>query len=294
MLTGIAHLQMHVRDLAACRRIYGGQLDLQELASAVDAHGRGVSMFATGASVLELIEDPDAVVSNQPSGERKEFEDVPGSVGHWGFYVLDNDEAFVALKGFLDSNARATTDGPEEQSIDHGYMQRTLLQFDDPDGYIIQISDVIDPREKRKARRARKRALAQAGGAAGLLRGFDHLSIECSDIDATGELFGRKLAMQEVDRRTTGNGPMVVFAVGITDLEISQSATATGQRLGPGAVISLGFWTDDVEQAYHALKQDGVDVGPPPAPISPVAGMSRRAFTFAGLDGLRLEIAQRA
>ena len=31
MLTGIAHLEMRVRDLAACRSLYGEQLGLEEL-----------------------------------------------------------------------------------------------------------------------------------------------------------------------------------------------------------------------------------------------------------------------
>ena len=47
MLTGIAHLEMRVRDLAACRSLYGEQLGLEEL-----AFGDVLSIFAIGDSVL--------------------------------------------------------------------------------------------------------------------------------------------------------------------------------------------------------------------------------------------------
>ena len=63
LLTGIAHLEMRVRDLDACRALYGEQLGLKETAHGVGPHGDRVSMFATGDSVLELHEDPSAVTS---------------------------------------------------------------------------------------------------------------------------------------------------------------------------------------------------------------------------------------
>jgi len=46
------------------------------------------------------------------------------------------------------------------QPADHAYMQRSLLEFDDPNGYVLQVADVLDPRDHLKARRAEKTALA--------------------------------------------------------------------------------------------------------------------------------------
>ena len=99
MLTGIAHLEMRVLDLAACRALYGEQIGLEELAYGAGPHGDRVSMFAIGDSVLELHED--AVTSLLPSGERKDPGGVPGSVGHFAFYTADNHEAFRVLKKSL-------------------------------------------------------------------------------------------------------------------------------------------------------------------------------------------------
>ncbi len=297
MLTGIAHLEMRVRDLAACRTLYGEQLGLKELAHGVGPHGDRVSMFAIGDSVLELCEDPDAVTSLLPSGERKDPMEVPGSVGHFSFYTKDNHEAFKVLKNAMASNPlTALGDGPSLQPMDHAYMQRSLLQFNDPDGYIIQISDLIDPREHLQGRLDEKRARAEACGP-GLLQGIDHVHIVCSDVSAARDFWGQ-LGLEELSHRTE-TVPAVegfeeaVFAAGMTDLEITQSESTRGWPLGPGAVSALGFWTDDIVQAYSELTQRGVVVGDPPSARTPLPGMSRRAFVFEGLDGLRLEIAQR-
>ena len=67
MLTGIGHLQMHVRDLAACRALYGEQLGLTEIARGEGPDGDQLSMFCIGDSILELHEDADAVAEMQSS-----------------------------------------------------------------------------------------------------------------------------------------------------------------------------------------------------------------------------------
>ena len=297
MLTGIGHLEMRVRDLAACRAIYGEQLGLQEFAHGAGADGDRVSMYAIGDSVLELHEDPNAVTALLPSGERKDHMDVPGSAGHFALYVEDNDEAFAEFTHVLAVNPlNSTRDGPSVQAMDHSYMQRSLLELCDPGGYVIQISEVLDPREHLKDRIAEKKALAASGGR-GLLRGIDHVNINCTDVSANRVLFVQKLGLNELIHRTE-TVPAVegfeesVVAVGLTDLEISQSDATKGKQLGPGAVTPLRFWTDDVEDAYRTLGRRGVAVGEP-SDLAPLPGMRRRAFTFEGLDGLRLEVAQR-
>ena len=176
-------------------------------------------------------------------------------------------------------------------------MQRSLLELCDPGGYVIQIAEVLDPREHLKHRIAEKKALAATGGR-GLLRGIDHVNIDCTDVSANRDLFVRKLGLDELSHRTE-TVPAVegfeesVFAVGLTDVEVSQSDANEGRRMGAGAVTSLGFWTDDVEEAYRELGRSGVDVGEPPSDLAPLPGIRRRAFSFEGLEGLRLEVAQR-
>ena len=298
MITGIGHVEMTVRDIAACSEVYGKELGFEELARGEGADGGQIAMFVCGTSVLELRENPDAVNGFLPSGEKKDPMDVPGSVGHFAFYAEDNDEAFVVLKDVLLSKTRATKDGPAVQPVDHAYMQRSLLEFDDPNGYVVQIADVLDPREHLKDRRAEKTALAAAAGGAGLLRGFDHLHIGCTDVALNRQVFGRQLGLAEVSHRM-GEGDMpegseeAIFAAGLADLEISQNPAAAGRRYGAGTVTSMGFWTDDVDQAYGTMQDRGASVGGPPAQIAALPGVSRRAFTFEGLNGLRLEIAQR-
>jgi len=298
MLNGIGHLEMRVRDLAACRSLYGELLGLQEVAHGVGVHGDRVSMFAIGDSVLELHEDLDAVTALLPSGERKDHMDVPGSVGHFALYVENNDDAFETLRHVLAVNPLGSTrDGPSVQAMDHEYMQRSLLELYAPGGYVIQIAEVLDPREHVKDRIMEKKALAAAAGG-GLLRGIDHVNINCTDVTANRDLFVRTLGLAEICHRTE-KVPSVkgfeesVIAAGLTDLEISQSDENVGRRLGPGAVTSLGFWTDDVEGAYRMVGRRGLDVGEPPSELAPLPNMRRRAFSFEGLDGLRLEVAQR-
>ena len=298
MLTGISHLEMRVRDLEACRILYGRELGLEELGHGVDPHGERVAVFATGASILELHEDAGAVTSLLPGGGRKDPMDIPGSIGHFALYARDNHEAFSVLQQTMVRNPLTTQDGPSVQPLDHAYMQRSLLEFRDPDGYIIQIADSIDPRAHLRDRLEEKRTGA-AAGSPGLLQGFDHVAITCSDVSAARTLFGGQLELEELSHRTetvpaVAGFEEAVFAVGMTDLELAQSASTRGWTLGPGAISAMGLWSDDVVQAYGELGRRGVAVGEPPSLQIPLSGISRRTFTFTGPDGLRLEIAERA
>jgi len=91
LITGVGHLQMTVGDIPACQEVYGAEFGLEEIASAKGADGCPVVLLAAGTSVLELREGSDAVNAFLPSGEKKDHLDVPGSVGHFAFYVEDND-----------------------------------------------------------------------------------------------------------------------------------------------------------------------------------------------------------
>ena len=291
MLNGVSYVEMRVRDFDAYRHVYGEGLGLDEVAHGTGAGGAQVWVFALGTSVLQIYEDPNAVTALLPSGEPKDRDDVPGSVGHMAFYAESNEDAFAALKGFLENSPKSTRDGPQLQPMDHAYMQRTLLEFKDPSGYVVQIADVVDPRSHLEERRAAKRKAALPGRP-GLLRGFDHLNISCSDVRAARDLFGAALGAEEISHRSDEQGEESVFAVGLTDLEISQASAPTGKRFGPGIVTGVGFWTDDVRRAYETLNGKGVAVGGPPSDRSPLPAIRREGFTFEGLDGLPLEVVQ--
>ena len=71
MITGIGHVEMTVRDIAACSEVYGKELGFEELARGEGADGGQIAMFVCGTSVLELRENPDAVNGFLPSGEKK-------------------------------------------------------------------------------------------------------------------------------------------------------------------------------------------------------------------------------
>ena len=286
-------MEMHVRDLAACRTLYGEQLSLTEVAHGLGPNGDAVSMFAIGDSILELHEDADAVTEKLPSGEKKDFLDVPGSVGHFAFYAEDNHDVYSVLKKSLADFT--TRSGPEVQPLGHSYIQRSLLQFGDPDGYIIQIADLLDPRAEVEARIAEKKAAAAR--TTGLFRGYDHIHIMCSDVDAARSLLSGTLGLEELSYRTDTVPPVEgfeesIFAAGLTELEITRSEGMAGRRLGPGAVTSLGFWTEDVEAAHKILLEKGLTPGEP-LDLAPLPGMHRRALEFEGIDGLRMEVAQR-
>ena len=63
--------------------------------------------------------------------------------------------------------------------------------------------------------------------------------------------------------------------------------------LGPGSIRGLGFWIDDVDDAFRALVAKGLQVYEEPGSKSPLSTVPRRGFTFQGLGGMTLEIAQR-
>jgi len=282
---------MHVQDFSACRELYGAELGLEEIAHGTDADGHQVCMFAVGPSVLELHEDPNAVSARLPSGQPKDSSDIPGSVRHFAFLVASNDEAYAVLKE--SKVPLSTKEGPQLQPIDHAYMQRSLLEFKDPNDFIVQIAEVVDPRSHLQSRRALKGAAQMESRRSGMFMGFDHFNMGCKDIRLTKEFYCQKLRMEELSTRTIEGVEENVFAVGVTDLEMYALTAPHIPAYGPGIVRSLGFWTDDVDKAYQTLKDAGVAVGVPPSELTPLPGVRKCAFAFLSPDGLPLELAQR-
>ena len=99
MLTGIGRMEMRVRDLDACRAFYRDAMGLTEFGASGGRGGGRSASFVVGDSVLECIEDPDAVVGRLPTGEERDWVEVPGSVNHLALYVDDIYEAYAELKG---------------------------------------------------------------------------------------------------------------------------------------------------------------------------------------------------
>ena len=129
MLTGIGSVVMQVAEFAACRTLYGTDLGLVEIGCGVGADGHQVCIFAVGSSILEIHEKP---------GEANVGTSLPesASVGHFALLVASIDEAYAMLR---ETNVLGTRT-PVVQPLDHSYMQRSLLQFDDPNGFVVQIS----------------------------------------------------------------------------------------------------------------------------------------------------------
>ena len=170
MITGIAYIEMRTRLWDECREVYGKHLGLTELQNttavqnekgewvdgAAAESGDREAVLQVGDSFLVLHEDEAAPMLVSSEGER--IGQAGGSVGHW---------SYSHLKGFFASNRfRATKDGPIVQPMDHAYMQRSLLEFVDPNGYPIQISEIVDPRLHNQERRQEKQRMANlsAGG----------------------------------------------------------------------------------------------------------------------------------
>lgn len=79
---------------------------------------------------------------------------------------------------------------------------------------------------------------------------------------------------------------------GISRGEMRVCDLAAYTRLYRGAVVCIGFGTDDVEQAYQASITRGLPVCGPPCDIASIYGMTRPVFTVLGMDELRLKIVQ--
>jgi catechol 2,3-dioxygenase-like lactoylglutathione lyase family enzyme len=240
--------------------------------------------------VLEIHEDPAAVDGMLQPGEPKDWLDVPGSVNHFAFYVDSNEEVYAVLKN--KATSLSLQDGPQPMLLGHTYLQRSLLDYLDPSGFVVQIAQIVDPRSEVSARRREKHGIRVATGGQGMLHGFDHVSIYITDTEAIRKVFVDHLGMREYGEGEVEGRKQAVFAVGMTDLEMNESDIHRGKRLGAGIVSRLGFWTDDVEGAYEVLTTSGVPVGEPPSDRIPLAGAVRRAFDVEGPDGLPLEIAE--
>ena len=298
MFTNVAYLEFGVRDLDACRDLFVDQLRLTELGHGPGSDGGRVSIISVGPSLLELHEDPGAVTQFTADGQDKDMLDVPGSIQHISFYTQDNWRVFTELKEEFERNRNVPLgDGPSDQPLNHSYVQRSLVSFQTPDGYGIQVSECIDPREHLTKRLAYKKSVADRCEPHHF-QGLDHLHIISANVEVDRMFFGGILGLEELEHRFETYPPIEgfeesTFGAGMTELEVSRSDVVRGRTLGPGSIRGLGFWTDDVDKTFRALVDRGLQVDGEPADRSPLPDVPRRGFTFRGLGGMTLEVAQR-
>ena len=301
MITGIAFIEMRVRDFDECRDIYGRQLGLTEVqdttavltdkgewvSSASPESGNRQSILQVGDSFLVLNEDVTVVTQVLPNGDVERI--ARGSVSHYSFYVHGNHHAFSHLKDFFGMYRYVRTkEEPQVQPMNHAYLQRTLIEFADPNGYTIQLSEIVDPRLSNQERRREKATIANIS-TGGIIKGFDHLSMSCPDVNMAKELYANKLGLRIIDHSDSETHEGYVFVAGLCDLEVgAQKSGMDLDLLGRGIVGSIGLWCDDIDSLAS-------DIGhPTPATERDLAlGVPIRSITLDVGDGLPVEIAQR-
>ena len=300
MITGIAYVDMRVRDLDECRDIYGREMGLSEVqdtrseqnkkgewvSTASAEGGDRESVMQVGDSFLVLHEDATAKTQVLPNGDVDRH--ATGSVGHYAFYVSGNHHAFSHLKDFFGMYRHARTkDGPSVQPMNHTYLQRSLLEFADPNGYTIQFAEVVDPRIDKQERRRDKARIANVA-TGGLIKGFDHLNMSCPDIGKAKELYNGKLGLPIIDHTQADTHEGYVFVAGLCDLELDAKKNGDSDRVGPGVVGSIGLWTDDVDGLAKEIGHPD-----PPTERDLALGVTIRSITLDVGDGLPVEVAQR-
>ena len=301
MITGIAYVEMRVRDLNECRDVYGRDLGLTEVqdttavqnekgewvSSASTESGNRESVLQVGDSFLVLHEDASVVTQVLPNGDVDT--QASGSVRHYALYVSGNHHAFSHLQDFFSRYRYARTKGgPQVQPMNHAYLQRSLLEFADPNGYTIQLSEVVDPRLSKQERRAEKAGIANVS-TGGLIKGFDHLSMACPDIRAAKELYADKLGLRVIDHEDGETSEGYVFVAGLCDLELSSPKTGTDlDKFGRGIVGSFGLWCDDVDAVARDIRHTD-----PVTERDLALGVPIRSITLDVGDGLPIEVAQR-
>ena len=273
MITDIAYLEMRVRNFDECRDVYCRELGMTEIqntksvlengewVSTVSAEdGNREAVIQVGNSFLVLHEDHNAFTQVLPSGDQLPHPEHVGAVGHYSFYAQSNDHAFSHMKFFLNTYRWGTTkEGPAVQPMNHAYLQRSLLEFNDPNGYVIQISEITDPRLEKQKRRSEKRKMALRNPG-GIITGFDHFSMGCYDIKRAKEFYVDKLGLEIIDKNEGPTSEGYVFVAGLCDLELNELKDKTNvskSKYQAGIVASFGFWTDNLNELVNKIGFSG-------------------------------------
>lgn len=293
MPTHLAHVIMAVPDLVPCIDFYGAALGLPETGGGVDGHGRAMRRYRIEPTNLLLLEDPAAV----PYAKLKGC--VRTEVDHFALYVDDTDSVFETLRG----RGIPFRDEPHATESGHRNMQRSLVSFEDPFGFTLQLSQAIDPRPGLAPRIHAKKAMAgetardgeTAGDGAGVFGGIDHVSTYCTDFTANRTLYRDILGLDEFfysktreERAAVGTGfEQGAYAAGGSDIELASDNE--WRHLSPGPVRGLGFQVDRIEPARASLRAHGVSFEEQ-SRIGTLCYPGRPMLEFNSPDGMKLQI----
>ena len=302
LISGVAYIEMRTRFFDECLDIYSTQLGLTGIqdttavlndkgeweSTASSESGNREAVLQVGDSFLIIHEDQTAPAQINPDG-KDYFDSVirptPGSVGHWSFFVEGNHHTLSHLKNFSENYRFFWTKEPSVQPMNHSYLQRSLLEFSDPNGYTIQISEIVDPRPEKQDRRREKQAIANLS-TGGLIKGFDHINMTCPDINDGIEMYGRKLGLPYIP-----DGESRVFQAGLCDIELSDISDLQKEEpertSGKGTVGSFGLWSDDVDSL---AKKTGHPTSPEERDIA--LGVRVKSIVLDVGGGFPVEISQ--
>ncbi len=299
MLSRLHQVTMAVPDLAPCIDFYGGVLRLPDSGGGVDDLRHPFGMYRIGPADLILLEDSSAVPYAQLAGM------VRTEVDHFALYVDDVDMAFEVLQG----RGVSFRDEPHTTELGHRNMQRSLVSFEDPFGFTLQLSQAVDPRPGLAPRIEAKQAMAGEAAGAGEIAmageiagangfgGIDHVSTYCSDFKANRTLYRDILGFDEFFYSTSreegaevGTGfEQGAFAAGGTDIELASDDE--WQHLVPGPVRGLGFQVGQIERVRGSLQAHGISFEDQPLYGAPDL-TGRSSLAFDSPDGMRLQIVE--
>ena len=254
MLTRLTHVTMAVPKLDPCIDFYGAALGLPESGRGADRRGQAFRKYRIGPSELILVEDTSAVPYAQLAGKART------EVDHFALYVDDLDAVFESLQG----RGVQFRDRPHTNELGHRNMQRSLVSFEDPFGFTLQLSQAVDPRSQLAPRLQAKKAMAGQTAGTSAFGGIDHISTYCTDFKSNRTMYSDILGLDEFFYSTTREEGATVgtgfeqgaFAVGGTDIELASDDE--WQRVAQGPIRGLGFQTDRIERVYASLRSRGV------------------------------------
>lgn len=291
MLTHLIHVTMAVPDLKPYVDFYGASLGLPESGVGVDGHSQAFRKYRIGPTDLIIREDSSAV----PYGQLADS--VRTEIDHFALYVQDVDYVFETLR----SRRVSFRDKPHTTGSGHRNMQRSLVSFQDPFGFTLQLSQAVDPRPELVPRVEAKKAMAgqtagtSAFGGSSVFCGIDHVSTYCTDFSTNRTMYRDVLGLDEFFYSKTREEGAVVgtgfeqgaFAAGGTDIELASDDE--WRYLARGPVRGLGFQVGDVERARDAFLIHGVPFKEQPRNRTP-HDSGRSFLAFNSPDGMRMEI----